>query len=225
MNEERNKEISGLFNSWAGAKRGEDMAKGHDELVLNALNDWTFREGDSLLDIGCGNGRALQLAWQHGAGRLAGIDLSEKMIGQAGLNVPEADLRTGRAEALPWEDDSFTHILSVEAFYYLEDPLQGLKEIRRVLKPGGRLAIIIDFYKESKGTHSWQDNFSFDMQLLSEKEWSDLMFRAGFDTVKASRVIRRKELKDRENFQASAFFPTYELYADYMKSGALKLTN
>ena len=225
MDKERNNNISALFDSWAGVKRGEDMAKGHDELVEGVLRKWEFEPTDYLLDVGCGNGRALTLAKDHGAKHFAGIDASPGMIEQAQQNISPADLKVGSGEALPWLENTFTHVISIEAFYYLENPLNGFKEIRRVLKPDGKIAVAIEFYQENKGSHVWQENLPFNIHLLSESAWKDLMEEAGFTDIKIERIVREKNVKDVANFNPTPFFPSYEIYLDYMQCGALMLSN
>lgn len=218
--------VKQLFDSWAGTERGERMAKGHDVLVEQILNKWRNNNITSLLDAGCGNGRALQMAKERGAQQLSGIDLSDKMIAEAKRNLPEATLYVTPMQDLSmWEDDTFSHIMSVEALYYLTNPLEGLKELRRVLKPDGRIAVAIDYYKESKGTHSWSDALNFDMTLYSERTWVELFKEAGFEDIASSRILRMENLRSEDEFEPSPFFPSYELYQDYIASGALLLAN
>lgn len=218
--------VKQLFDSWAGTERGERMAKGHDVLVEDILNRWRNNDIKNILDAGCGNGRALMMAKDRGAKQLAGIDLSDKMIAEAKQNLPEASLHVAQMQDLSmWEDDTFSHIMSVEALYYLSDPLKGLQELRRVLKPNGRIAVAIDYYKESKGTHSWSEALNFDLTLYSERTWVELFKEAGFEDVSSSRILRMENIKPEDEFEPSPFFPSYELYQDYIASGALLLAN
>lgn len=218
--------VKNVFDSWAGTERGERMAKGHDILVGYILDRWDFKDVSALLDVGCGNGRALVSAFKRGNEKLAGIDLSDKMIAEAKKNIPEADLHVGSMDDMSmWDDNTFSHVMSIEALYYLDDPMQGLKEIRRVLKPGGKIAVAIDYYKENKGTHTWQDAIELDLTLLSEQEWTELFIEAGFDDVKPSRIVRSTDVTPRTEFQPSGYFLTYEQYLSYIEEGALLLAN
>lgn len=218
--------IKELFNSWAGTERGERMATGHDVLVKQIFVKWRNEDIPFILDAGCGNGRALMTAKEKGAQKLAGIDVSEQMIVEAKKNLPEAELYvTPMQELKMWGDDTFSHIMSIEALYYLQDPLEGLKELRRVLKPDGKIAVAIDYYGESKGSHSWADALPFDITLLNEREWVALFKEAGFDDIASSRILRMEHIKTEEEFEPSSFFPNYEAYQDYIASGALLLSN
>lgn len=219
-------QVKELFNSWAGTERGEKMAKGHDVLVSHILDLWRGEEIGTLLDVGCGNGRALMMAKAAGAKHLIGVDMSDKMIATAQQNIPEAQLyNTPMQDLNMLEDNSSSHIISIEALYYLSNPIDGLKELRRVLKSDGKIAVAIDYYKESKGTHSWSAALGFDLSLLSADEWVGLFQQAGFKNVSASRILRTETIKTQEEFEPSTFFTSYELYQDYIASGALLLSN
>jgi SAM-dependent methyltransferase len=104
--------------------------------------------GSSVLDVGCGFGlETLRLAALVGAaGRVAGIDKSADFIADAGRRAAAAglsiDFRTGDAAALPWPDASFDCVRAERLLIYLKDPAEALREMRRVLRPGGGLALI-----------------------------------------------------------------------------------
>ncbi|MEZ5015794.1 MAG: class I SAM-dependent methyltransferase [Flavipsychrobacter sp.] len=218
--------VKELFNSWAGAERGERMAAGHDVLVEHILQLWKGDDIEALLDVGCGNGRALTLAKAIGAKHLIGVDLSDKMIETAKQNLPEAQFyNTPMQELHMLADNSCSHIMSIEALYYLQQPIDGLKELSRVLMPDGKIAIAIDFYKESIGTHSWSAALGFELSLLSADEWVALFHEAGFKGVTASRIHRTENIKTEEAFDPSPFFTSYAMYQDYINAGALLLSN
>ena len=109
-----------------------------------------IKPGDSVLDVGCGTGDlTLAAARQVGAtGKVYGIDAAPEMItvarGKAARTHTPVDFRAEVIERLPFPDDSFDVVLSSLMFHHLPDDLkrQGLAEVRRVLKPGGRLLIV-----------------------------------------------------------------------------------
>lgn len=96
---------------------------------------------DRFLDLGCGLGAALEHASTTGA-KTAGIDPSPSMVERAAERVPQAEVRIGSAESIPFEDDAFTAALSVSTYHHWVDAESGLKEVRRVLAPGGRLLVV-----------------------------------------------------------------------------------
>lgn len=219
-------DVKNIFDSWAGTERGERMAKGHDVLVSYILDQWDFLNVEKLLDIGCGNGRALVQAYKRGAEDLAGLDLSDNMIAEARKNIPEADLHTGSIEDMSvWQNETFSHILSVEALYYLDNPAKGIGEMRRILKHDGRIAVAIDYYKENVGTYSWADALGLKLQLLSEQDWAQLFTEAGFENIQLSRIIRNEHVLTQPEFEPSDYFPTYNDYKNYIAAGALLISN
>ena len=96
--------------------------------------------GTSLLDVGCGSGEFCALAAARGA-RVSGIDAADALVGIAGQRVPGADLRVGAVERLPWPDHSFDVVTAFNVLQFAADFLAALTEVRRVTRPGGRVAV------------------------------------------------------------------------------------
>jgi SAM-dependent methyltransferase len=105
---------------------------------------------DRFLDLGCGLGAALEHAMSTGA-EVSGLDPSPAMVAKARERVPGAEVREGSAEAIPFSNDAFTVALSVATFHHWADQEAGLREVRRVLGPGGRLMIVEGLLKRSSG--------------------------------------------------------------------------
>ena len=99
--------------------------------------------GDHVLDVACGTGvLTRELSKRVGpGGAVTGLDLNEGMLSVARRILPEANWRQGDAAALPFEDDSFDVVASQFALMYFTDRVAALKEMWRVLAPGGRLAV------------------------------------------------------------------------------------
>jgi SAM-dependent methyltransferase len=87
--------------------------------------------GTTLLDCGCGAGRFVRLATQRGASA-AGIDASRELVEIAAKQDPEADLRVGDLQELPWPDHTFDIVAGFSSFQFAEDHAAALAEARRV---------------------------------------------------------------------------------------------
>lgn len=102
--------------------------------------------GERVLDIGAGTGHFLADMAHATAGKneIVGLDISEDMLARARQRCGQDDsvsFQTGDLYSLPFSDNSFDAAVSVQVFEYLEDVPQALAEIRRILRPGGRVAI------------------------------------------------------------------------------------
>jgi len=101
------------------------------------------RPRQQLLDIGCGTGRLLtMLAKTHPGISLAGVDTTAEMLAVARPRLLTGTLLAqASAEQLPFAAATFDTIVSCNMFHYIRQPLAALKEIRRLLRPGGALVI------------------------------------------------------------------------------------
>jgi SAM-dependent methyltransferase len=98
--------------------------------------------GMRVLDVGCGpGGLTAELAARVGAQNVAAIDPASQFVAACRERIPGADAREGTAEALPWDDDSFDAALSSLVIAFMADPDQGVREMARVTRPGGVVAI------------------------------------------------------------------------------------
>jgi ubiquinone/menaquinone biosynthesis C-methylase UbiE len=107
-----------------------------------------IQPNDSVLEVGFGPGVGIELlARLVSGGYVAGIDPSEEMIEQAKARNVKAiergrlDLRYGSAESLPFEGNTFTKALAINSMQVWPDAVAGLREMQRVMKPGGRIAL------------------------------------------------------------------------------------
>lgn len=107
-----------------------------EQLYAEAFTAAGVGPGTRLLDICCGAGLALQRATERGA-IVAGLDAAPNLLTIARERVPDAELRVGDLESLPWPDHTFDAVSGFNAFQYAGDRVQGLREARRVVAPGG----------------------------------------------------------------------------------------
>ncbi len=96
--------------------------------------------GHRLLDVACGSGLAIELARVRGA-TCSGIDAAGRLVAVAQDRNPDADIRVGDMEELPWEDASFDIVTSFRGVWGTTPG--AVDEVHRVLVPGGRLAITV----------------------------------------------------------------------------------
>ena len=103
------------------------------------------KRGDAVLDVACGTGvLAIEAAKRAGAsGRVAGLDCNAGMLAQARTKTADIAWREGAAEALPFGDGEFDAVVSQFGLMFFEDRAKALADMRRVLKPGGRLAVAV----------------------------------------------------------------------------------
>lgn len=129
-------------------------ARAYEELFVAALfGPWAARiadaaqlaPGDRVLDIACGTGvLAREIASRLGpAGKVTGLDPNLGMLTVAREAAPEIDWREGVAESLPFENASFDTVVSQFGLQFFSNPEQALREMARVLRPGGRLVIAV----------------------------------------------------------------------------------
>ncbi len=98
-----------------------------------------------VLDLGCGDGALLAVLARRGAEKLAGVDLSAGQLGLARQRpeLVDAKLHHGRAQELPFEDDSYDAAVSHMAFMLMDDPEAVAAELARVLVSRGTFAVVV----------------------------------------------------------------------------------
>lgn len=182
------------FNEWAVQGRGEEMERHHESIAAQTLDRMTLAAGERVLDLGCGAGwatRRLAKAVEGGQGMAVGLDLSDEMIDRARVASVELEnvlFVKAPADEIPWRDEYFDKILSIESFYYYPDQEAVLRELHRVLAPGGRLFILINLYKENPQSLRWVEELKVPVHALSEKDYEQMLAAHGFEAVESVRV-------------------------------------
>lgn len=128
---------------------GHVMAMENRERIEWAVKLLAVQPTDHILDIGFGPGISTKLlAAQASQGFVAGIDLSDVMVQQArwrnaaDVRKGRVELQQGSVEKLPYPDARFDKVLAINSLHHWTDKQAGLREVRRVLKPGGIIAIV-----------------------------------------------------------------------------------
>ena len=109
-----------------------------------------------MLEVGCGSGVFLRAAADRGA-EVYGLDASESLLELARARVPEADLRHGDMQFLPYEDDSFDVVAGFNSFFFAADMVAALREAGRVAKPGAPVVIQVWGRPERCALHAMKD--------------------------------------------------------------------
>lgn len=135
---------------WVGRFVGMILALKNRERNAWTISMLDLQPDDQVLEIGFGPGQAIQeVVKLTPKGFVAGIDLSDVMVEQAGkrnsagIRSGRVLLRQGSESPLPFEDNKFNKVFAVNSMQFWSNPIAGLEEIRRVLKPGGRVVITI----------------------------------------------------------------------------------
>jgi len=180
------------FNRWAEEGRGEEMEAHHLPIVEPTLALMNIQPSDRILDVGCGTGwLGKKLAALVPGGEVVGIDVSDEMVRraqQAGTGFANLAFLLGGVDRIPAESDSFTKVISVESAYYWPDPANGLREVFRVLAPGGSAWILINYYRDNPHCHQWGAHYKMPTHLLSADEWARILRGAGFIEVAHRRL-------------------------------------
>ncbi|SPF34345.1 putative Methylase involved in ubiquinone/menaquinone biosynthesis [Candidatus Sulfotelmatobacter kueseliae] len=185
------------FNRWAAAGEGEKMQRHHLNITEKTLRLMNLRAGERVLDLGCGSGWATRLVARlvgegpEGFGQVVGIDVSDEMVRLAREASKEFEnilYVQGSAEKIPWEENFFDKVLSVESFYYYADQDRALMELFRVMAPRGRLFILINLYKDNPYSLQWVDKLKVPVQVRSAAEYVELLKKHAFENVEARRI-------------------------------------
>jgi len=181
------------FNRWAEAGRGEGMEQDHLPITLPVLEKMRLAATDNVLDIGCGAGwLSRRLAKLVPEGRVVGMDISDEMIRharRASVDFHNLLFAVGEVQEIPWEPNFFSRAISVESSYYWPDPGAGVRDIYRVLRPGGSAWILINYYRDNPHCHQWGELLAVKTHHLSAEEWAEHFRAAGFRNVVHERVV------------------------------------
>jgi arsenite methyltransferase len=217
------------FNRWAEAGRGEEMERHHLDITEKTVRMMGLRPGERVLDLGCGAGWATRILARlvgegpEGFGQVVGIDISDQMVRRARSASREFDnvmFCVGSAQQIPWEENFFDKVLSVESFYYYPDQERALAELFRVMAPRGWLYILINLYRDNPYSLRWVEELQVPVHARSEQEYLDMLRRSAFDDVRAVRI---PDETPTPATYAGKWFKNAEELRDFKRIGALLL--
>jgi ubiquinone/menaquinone biosynthesis C-methylase UbiE len=181
--------------------------------VLRRMNSWHSKLTDwglshasvptnaTILDIGCGGGRTIaKLAAIARDGKVFGIDYSEDSVAIARrtnaklIDTGRVDVRVASVAQLPFGDDTFDLVTAIETHFFWPDLLSNMREVLRVLKPGGTFVIIAEVYKGAQNlTAKLAEKYvkHAGMLILSVDEHRELFEKAGFSDVRITTAAEK----------------------------------
>ncbi len=163
------------------------MNVGHKAIYKNVAEVLAPQPEDDLLDVPCGNGYFLK-KFAPQVRSIAGLDISELGIRLASkkhadrLAAGTGEFVCGDAGELPWQDHRFTAVACMGGLPAFSHPDEALKQIHRVLRPGGRAVVSIEWNAEDGHDHT-KEYEKYGFRIWTEDEVRGLMKEAGFPDV------------------------------------------
>jgi SAM-dependent methyltransferase len=177
---------------WLGRWLLRNMNKRHSSVTDWGLSHVSIPRDGAILDVGCGGGRTIAKLAAAGSGMVCGLDHSADSVRVAALTNAEliqsgrVAIREGSVSQLPYAYHTFDLVTAVKTHFFWPDPSGDVREVWRVIKPGGLLAIIADIYMGAKAaTSRIKEKYApkAGMTLLTPDEHRSLLAGAGFEDV------------------------------------------
>ena len=169
------------------------MNSRHSKVTDWGLSKITIRSQDIILDVGCGGGRTVnKLAAIATEGKVYGLDFSQASVAFAKrtnrhwIDADRVEIREGSVSHLPFADDIFDLVTAVETHFWWPDLPADMREVLRVLKPGGTFIIIAEIYKgaDTRIAKLAEKYLPLSgMTLLSTDEHRELFANAGYSDI------------------------------------------
>ncbi len=129
------------FDKYADNYDAGFMGKGSGRFYADLIKEIEVKDGDAVLDVGCGTGTVLSYIGRQKKISGFGLDVSEKMVAIAKEKNPDYQFVSGDSASLPYVDESMDVVMACMAYHHFPDQEQFRNEAMRVLKPGGSLYI------------------------------------------------------------------------------------
>jgi ubiquinone/menaquinone biosynthesis C-methylase UbiE len=178
---------------WLGRFTLWRMNSGHSKLTDWGLEHVAVEKDYTILDVGSGGGRTVsKLAAMAAQGKVYGIDYSEesvaatKKINSRSLEAGRVEVWHGSVSQLPFSEDTFDLVTAVETHFWWPNLAADMREVFRVVKPGGALVVVAEVYKgASTMTSKLAEKHASrtGMALLSVDQHRELFVNAGFSDV------------------------------------------
>lgn len=170
-----------------------NMNARHSRVTDWGLSHVTLRSNDVVLDVGCGGGRTVaKLAAIAPQGKVYGVDYSAESVAMArkvnrrAIETGRVEIREGPVSQLPFSDGMFDVVTAVETHFWWPDLPNDMREVFRVVKPGGTVVVIAEIYKGADTAASKLAEKYISpsgMKFLSADEHRELLRQAAFADV------------------------------------------
>jgi SAM-dependent methyltransferase len=178
---------------WLGRFVLWNMNSRHSKVTDWGLSHISIDKHNTILDIGCGGGRTVnKLAAIATQGKVYGVDFSGESVAFASrinkqwIETGRVEIREASVSQLPFSADAFDVVTAVETHFWWPDLPADMREVLRVLKPGGTLIIIAEIYKGANtATAKLAEKYLplSGMALLSVNEHRELFANAGYSDI------------------------------------------
>jgi ubiquinone/menaquinone biosynthesis C-methylase UbiE len=213
------------FDAWAADGRDRGMEDRHWHTAKHALARMPVEARETVLDLGTGSGYALRaLRETADIGRGYGLDASPEMLRNARsyTDDPAVGFLRGDFGSLPLAGNSVDHVWSMEAFYYAQEPAETLREVRRVLRPGGTFYCAVNYFEENEHSHGWQDNIDVEMVRWSGPEYREAFREAGLSVAAQDTIPDEEtEIPPAEAFPTEGWETREAMVERYREYGTL----
>ena len=168
------------------------MNESHARVTAWGLSHIAIEPGFTVLDVGCGGGRTISaLASMAPRGKVFGIDYSNESVAVARetnrltIEQGRVDIQPGSVSRLPYPDRTFDVVTAVETHYYWPDLPSDVREVWRVLKPGGRFAIVAETYRGRRNDWAFRPTMTLLLRAayLTPDQHKKLLEAAAFEDV------------------------------------------
>lgn len=172
-------------------------------IMMNIINNMMYRsvissvradKNSHILDIGCGNGFLIRKLYKKTEAHLYGIDISEDMIHEAekrnknAVSKGNVKLSVGNCCNLPFENETFDTVTTINTIYFWDDTLKGLSEIHRVLKNNGVFYNVVCSKECLRKLSYTRKGFKF----FEKQDYIKLGKKAGFSSVAIKEIVSGK---------------------------------
>lgn len=171
-----------------GSRREKSTLPWHVRKIAGQLGSLRERR---VLDVACGSGEWLSELASRGAS-VSGVDISSRAIEVGAARLPQADLKIGVAEALPFDNAQFDLVTCLGSLEHFLDQPGALGEMRRVAKPNAQFLILVpnaDFLTRRIGLYRGTNQVAIRETVRPIKEWLDLFDDAGLVVIRTWRDL------------------------------------